>query len=311
MSRPTVHVVDEIHPEAMRRLSREARVLGPETPFPGPCDAVITRTRRIGAAEMDRSLGLRVVAKHGTGLDAIDLDAAKRRGIEVISTPGVNAAAVSELAIGLALALLRDICGASAGLRAPGAPQTGWELGELRAGVFGLGAIGRGTARLLQAGFDARVRAHDPGIAAADWPAETGRAQSLDELLAQSDIVFLHVPLLPETRHCLNARRLAAMPRGSWLINCARGGIVDEPALAQALRDGHLAGAASDVFEIEPPGPDHPLLTLPNFIATPHIGAATNGARRRVGFEVVARTLALLGRDHRATAEDDNEEQLT
>ncbi len=304
--RPVVHVIDPIHPTALARLSEQADVLHPEDPFPSHCDGVIVRASKVTASQIAACPNLQVIGKHGAGLDAIDVDAASKRGIRVVSTPGANAVSVSELAIGFALSLIRNTYPVSESLRA-GRPIAqkhlqGYEIRELRIGVFGLGAVGSGTARRLIMGFEARVMAFDPGIAPVDWPADIERCADLETLVSNSDLLFLHAPLLPSTRHCINERTIALMPSGAYIVNCARGGIVDEGALARALHDGHIAGAASDVFEDEPPTPDNPLLACQTFIGTPHLGAATNGALSRVGFAVVDEVMGVLNNSRNGCA---------
>lgn len=298
MSRPIVHVLEDIHPDALDHLARSADVLGPETAFPSACDALIVRARRVTAQDIASCPGLKVIGKHGAGLDAIDVDAAERRGITVLSTPGVNAESVADLAVGFALSLIRNIPAVSEatkrGDRLTPALRNGWELGELSAGIFGLGAIGRATAHRLMAGFGAHVQAFDPGISSERWPNAIARVDSLPELLGRSQILFLHAPLLPSTRNVMDATALALMPRDAYLVNCARGGIVDEAALADALRSGQIAGAASDVFAQEPPSPDNPLFACPTFLAAPHLGASTNGGLRRVGLSIVGQVLDSL-----------------
>lgn len=298
MSRPVVHVLEDIHPDAMDHLAQSADVLGPEIAFPSTCDALIVRARKVSAQDIASCPDLKVIGKHGAGLDAIDVDAAERRGITVLSTPGVNAESVADLAVGFALSLIRNIPAVSEatkrGDRLTPALRNGWELGELSAGIFGLGAIGRATAHRLMAGFGGRVQAFDPGIPPDLWPDAIGRVDNLSDLLAGSQILFLHAPLLPSTRNVIDASALAVMPEGSYLVNCARGGIVDEAALANALHRGHIAGAASDVFAQEPPAPDNPLFACPTFLAAPHLGASTNGGLRRVGLSIVDQVLESL-----------------
>lgn len=298
MSRPVVHVLEDIHPDALDHLSKSADVLGPEIDFPSTCDAVIVRAKHVTAQDIADCPKLKVIGKHGAGLDAIDVDAAERRGITVLSTPGVNAESVADLAVGFALSLIRNIPAVSEatkrGDRLTPALRNGWELGELSAGIFGLGAIGRATAHRLMAGFGAHVQAFDPGISSERWPNAIARVDSLRELLGRSQILFLHAPLLPSTRNVMDATALALMPRGAYLVNCARGGIVDEAALADALRSGQIAGAASDVFAHEPPSPDNPLFACPTFLAAPHLGASTNGGLRRVGLSIVDQVLDSL-----------------
>ena len=246
-----------------------------------------------------------MIGKHGAGTDNIDVEAARAAGVAVLSTPGLNAESVADLAVGFALSLVRDICGHTAALRA-GAPRTGddrigHELSELPCGIFGLGAIGSAVARRLRLGFGCEVSAFD--IATTDIASSEGvvRSRSLGELLAASRLVFVHVPLNESSRTALDEPMLRTMPRGSFLVNCARGGIVDEASLARCLADGHLAGAASDVFATEPPPADHPLLGCPRFLATPHLGAATHRGLERVGLAIAHKVLdALAGGSDRA-----------
>ncbi len=220
---------------------------------------------------------LRLIQKIGVGVNTIDLDAAKSRGIPVCNLPGTNARAVAELALALMLAVLRKIPRFDASLRAgvwtdlalrdgPG------ELGGRVVGLVGYGAIPRLLAPVLAAmGCDVVYTARAPAADAA------GRFATLDALLAQSDVVSLHVPLNPETAGLLDANAIARMKPDAILINTARGGLVDSAALAAALRTGHLSGAGLDVFPDEPVPAGEPLLALPNVVATPHIAWITTG----------------------------------
>jgi len=230
---------------------------------------------------------LRVVSKYGVGLDMIDLDAARRHGVSVRWTPGVNRQAVAELTIALMIGLCRAIVPLARELsegtwRRPG----GRQLSSAVVGVLGCGAVGQTVARLCHA-FGATVLAHDIR-AYVDFYLETGVAPvSLERLLGESDIVTIHLPLDASTRGLIDARALARMKPSAFLVNTARGGIVDETALEAALREQRLAGAAADVFSVEPPV-DAALLRLPNFIGTPHIGAATEEAALAMGRAAIA-----------------------
>jgi D-3-phosphoglycerate dehydrogenase len=230
---------------------------------------------------------LRAVVKFGSGLDSIDLDAARDRKVAVDSTPGANARSVAELAIGLMLALARDIPLHDRAVReGQWARRSGMELEGKTLGLIGCGAIGSEVLRMAR-GLGMEVLVHDPY-------ADTGALSiSLDQLLPASDIVSLHMPLTDETAGMINADRLRAMKQGALLINTARGGVVDEEALVAALQDGHLGGAAFDSFASEPPG-DSPLLRLDSFIASPHAGASTVEAAERTGVRAVRRLLELL-----------------
>jgi D-3-phosphoglycerate dehydrogenase / 2-oxoglutarate reductase len=242
---------------------------------------------------------LRAVVRAGTGLDNVDVAAARARGVFVSNTPAANAVSVAELVFGLLLALERHLGPASGDLSRGVWEKTkyaGRELAGRTLGLVGFGRIGREVAARARA-FGMPVAAHDALLPT--WPEEFAWVMSagLDELLARADVVSLHVPLTPETRGMIGAGALARMKPGAILVNCARGGIVDETALAAALRAGHLRGAALDVFETEPPPADHPLLTLPNVIATPHLGASTAEAQNRAGMEAVEILARALARD--------------
>jgi D-3-phosphoglycerate dehydrogenase / 2-oxoglutarate reductase len=293
-----IFVLDPISSRALARLGnavvdwRDAGV----AEWPEKADAIITRTSPVGAADIDRARHLKVIGKHGVGVDNIAVAAARARGIPVVNTPGANGDAVAELVLGLALAAARHVVDGDRLLRrgnvASASFPNGRELAGRRLGILGFGQVGRRVAALFARALRMPVAAYDPAV-----PAETIRAGgaaaavSLAALLRESDVLSLHVPLTAATRGMIGAEELALVPEGSILVNAARGGVVDEVALAEALRRGRPAAAASDVFAIEPPPPDHPLLQLPNFIATPHLGAATEEALERVGFLVVDQVL--------------------
>lgn len=236
----------------------------------------------VTAAIMDAAPRLRLVQKIGIGVDAIDLAHAQEKGIAVCNMPGTNSAAVAELALSLMLATLRSVIPISAAVKG----GDGWpanaalldragEIGQRTVGLVGYGAVPRRLAAALNA-LGAKVIAADPFVTGAEVP-----IVPFATLIAEADIVSLHVPLTDETRHLLDAKRLAAMKPGAIVINTARGPLIDEDALAQALRSGHIAAAGLDVFAEEPPRPDNPLLALPNVIATPHIAWLTDGTWRR------------------------------
>jgi phosphoglycerate dehydrogenase-like enzyme len=230
---------------------------------------------------------LRLVSKYGVGLDMIDLDAARRRGVAVRWTPGVNRQAVAELTIAFMIALCRQIVPLARELTDGGWRQPGGrQISTAIVGVVGCGAVGQTVARLCRA-FGSTVLAHDI-VDYAEFYCQTGvRPVTLEALLHDSDIVTLHVPLDASTRCLIDARALGLMKPSAFLINNARGGIVDEPALTAALADRRLAGAAADVFALEPPI-DRELLRLPSFIGTPHIGGSTQEAVLAMGRAAIA-----------------------
>jgi D-3-phosphoglycerate dehydrogenase len=251
-------------------------------------DALIVRSAtRVTEDLLDRAPRLRVIGRAGVGVDNIDLEAATRRGILVMNTPGGNAASVAEHALALMLALARSIPQLSAALHAGRWEKSGAAGAELRGktlGIVGLGRVGAEVAQRAR-GFEMRVVAHDPYLSperAAEWGVEL---VPLAELFAQSDFVSLHTGLSPATERMMNKETLAHMKRGARLINTARGELVDEAALAEALRSGHLAGAGLDVFAAEPPR-DSPLLAFPNVIATPHVAGSTAEAQEEVGVQI-------------------------
>ncbi|MFC4521312.1 hydroxyacid dehydrogenase [Cupriavidus pinatubonensis] len=266
-------------------------------------DALIVRNRtQVDAALLERTPALRVVGRLGVGLDNIDVAACRDRGIRVIPASGANARSVAEYVVTTAALLLRGAYLGSAEVAGGKWPRArlseGREALGKTLGLIGFGDIGRQAAALAQA-FGMQVVAHDPMLSADDpiWSATGVDGMTLDALLAQSDAVSLHVPLVAATRHLMNAKRIGAMKPGAVLINTARGGVVDEAALAGALREGHLGGAALDVFEAEPLPADSVLADVPNLVLTPHIGGVTREANARVSMmiaEQVRQTLEAL-----------------
>jgi D-3-phosphoglycerate dehydrogenase / 2-oxoglutarate reductase len=263
-------------------------------------DGVIVRSgTRITAELLENPGRLKAVVRAGVGVDNIDVAAATRHGIVVMNTPGGNTVSTAEHTITMLMALARHIPAADASLR-----QGKWErnkfvgsqLAGKTLGIVGLGRIGREVARRA-AGLDMKVLGYDPFMAP-DKAAQLGieSVAELDQLLPRCDFLTVHTPLTDETRDLLDARRLALLPRGARVLNCARGGIINEQALAEALRSGHLAGAALDVFVQEPPTGDHPLVKLPNVVATPHLGASTVEAQESVAREAAQLLVDFLTR---------------
>lgn len=217
---------------------------------------------------------LKVISRYGAGYDRVDVAAAKALSIPVTNTPGVNAEAVGELAFGLILSVARKIPYLNTSLREGGwVRSTGMELKGKTIGIMGLGAIGRVVARCA-GGFDMTVMAYDPYINEEYCKNNAIKAGTFDEVLEQSDVISLHLPLIDSTQHLISAAALARMKPNAILVNTSRGGIIDEDAAYDALKNGRLGGLALDAFEIEPPT-DSPLFTLNNVVATPHTGAHT------------------------------------
>jgi D-3-phosphoglycerate dehydrogenase len=263
-------------------------------------DALLTHLAPVTAAVLEAAAGLRVVGVTRGGPVNVDLAAATRRGVPVIYLPGRNLNAVAEFVIGVMIASCRAIVPASVDL-ARGRwdarwfryDQTGPELGSSTIGLVGLGAVGSQVATLLRA-FGATVLATDPFACADAARAVGARLVDLPELLASSDIVSLHSRLTPETRGMFGADEFAAMRPGARFINTARGELVDQSALTEALTSGHLGGAALDVFSPEPPDPDDPLLSRADVIATPHLAGASRQVAERSAHRVAAEVAGFL-----------------
>jgi D-3-phosphoglycerate dehydrogenase len=259
-------------------------------------DALVVRSQvQVDAAAISAGVRLKVVGRAGVGVDNIDVAAATGAGIAVVNAPTANTLAAAEHTLALMLALARRVAAADASLRRGEwrrADFMGTELGGKTLGIVGLGRVGLAVADRARA-FAMNLLASDP-LVSADAAATFGvRLVDVDQLLAESDVVSLHVPLVAGTRGLLDAGRLARMKRGALLVNVARGGVVDEAALADALVSGRLGGAAIDVFEREPIG-DSPLLSAPNTVLTPHLGASTAEAQARASLEVVQGVLDVL-----------------
>ncbi len=259
----------------------------------GGVDAAIVGVVPLTARVLASAPRLKVICMHGVGVDHIDLEAARRCGIVVANCPGTNAEAVADLALGLMIALARQLPLLDGQVRAGGwGTHRGVELWSKTLGLVGLGHIGRAVARRAR-GFDMKVLGYDPYVDADAAAAAGIEPAPLEELLARADFVSLHTALTPQTRGLIGAAQLATMRPTAYLINTARGGVVDEDALYQALCSGAPAGAALDAFAQEPPC-DSPLLTLPNVILTPHIGAHTAEAIARVGLLAVQNVAHVL-----------------
>ena len=257
-------------------------------------DGYIAGLDAIDSAAMGVAHHLKVIARYGVGLSNVDLKAASDLGIVVTITPGVNSKSVAELTLGLMLNLVRPIVQATASTREGQWPRyQGFSLEGKTIGLIGLGAIGQEVARRL-VGFDCRILAYDVVVDRQFATSFGVQIVDQDTLLKESDIVSLHLPALPETRGMVDATFLATMKAGSYLINTARGELIDEAALAEALRSDHLRGAALDTFVDEPPRADNPLLGLPQVIVTPHMGAHTDGATNAMGWMALGDCLAVL-----------------
>ncbi len=251
-------------------------------------DALVVRSAvQVDDALMERAPKLRVVGRAGVGVDNIDADAATRRGVVVMNTPGANAVAVAELTIGLMLALARKLPAANATMHAGKWEKKSLQGAELRGktlGILGLGRIGLEVAKRAK-GFGLEIIGSDPFVSAAVARENGIKLVTLDELIAGSDYITLHVGLTPQTTGVVNAKTLAKMKKGVRIINCARGELVEDAALVEALKSGQVAGAALDVF-IEEPAKNTPYAELDNVILTPHIAGSTGEAQEAVGIQI-------------------------
>jgi (S)-sulfolactate dehydrogenase len=280
------------------KLVDDARAL--EAALPA-ADAWIVRNRtQVRGKLLECASRLKVVGRLGVGLDNIDVEACRVRGIEVFPATGANAESVAEYVVTAALGGLRGIFFSTRAVEAGTWPRQmlsqGREATGKILGLVGLGSIGRLTARKARA-LDMRVIAYDPYIAPDDdaWKEVQGPPRTLEQLLAESDVVSLHVPLTPETRGLLNAQRLSLMKRDAVLINTARGGLVDEAAVAAMLRAGRLGSAALDVFEVEPLPAGTALAGAPRLLCTPHVAGITVESNERVSALIAQRVADALG----------------
>jgi len=260
-------------------------------------DALIIRSAtKATAALLEKASKLRVIGRAGVGVDNVDVEAATKRGVLVMNTPGGNAVSVAEHTIALMLGLARAVPQANASIQAGRWEKSAFSGTEMRGktlGLVGLGRVGTEVARRAR-GLEMKVLAYDPFVTPAAAREVEVELLALDEVLRQSDVVSLHTSLSGSTEKMMDAAAIAKMKKGARLINCARGELIDEVALAEALRSGQLAGAAVDTFAVEPPK-NSPLVGLPNLIATPHIAGSTAEAQEEVGTAI-----ALQVRDYLA-----------
>jgi D-3-phosphoglycerate dehydrogenase len=301
-----VYIDGPVHGEALVTLQEGAEVVSGAAPGSAEIGkalpdvhAVLLRTARLGAEDIERAPSLRVIARHGVGVDNVDVREAARRGIPVLITPRANSRSVAEHVFALALAVNRNLLPADRSVRggrfADRDGIVGRELFGTTIGVVGLGRIGAEVVRIAARGFGMRVLGHDPMLSPGEVR-ERGAEPvgALHDLLGACDLLTVHVPLSGGTRGLIGRRELASMRRGAVLIQASRGGVVDEDALTQALRSGHLAGAGIDVYGTEPPPEDHPFLSLENVVLTPHAAALTEQAMRRMAVDAATGILDVL-----------------
>ncbi len=308
MARYKVLITEPIDKTGLDMLAAEAdAMLAPEPtlaalmPLAPEADAFIVRAGPCPRQLMDAAPKLKVIGKHGVGVDNIDIPAATARGIPVFSTPGTNAEGVAEMALAFMLALARALPQAHRAVvennyLAGRAAYLAVELEGKTLGLVGLGRIGSRLAQKCALAFSMRVLAYDPYVTQtpAVPGAEIQMVRSLDDLLREADFVSVHVPLTPETRGLLSTRQFAQMKRTAYLVNTSRGPVVDEDALVAALKEGQIAGAGIDVFAQEPTPAQHPLFGLPNVILSPHVAGQTIESMQRMARAVVSGVLAVL-----------------
>jgi D-3-phosphoglycerate dehydrogenase len=252
-----------------------------------------------GLDEIDRQVlesadRLKIIARYGVGVDKVDLETAQEKGIIVTNTPGANSVSVAELTIGFILNLARNIPIAMNSVRNGEWPRLpGYSLYGKIIGILGFGAIGKELAKRLSC-FGCKIIAHDPFINKEIALSLGAELVNLEELTRKSDFLSIHVPLTEKTREIINNEFISQMKKGAFLINTSRGGVINEGDLIKALCSGHLKGAALDAFMIEPPDPKNPLLSMPQVISTPHIGAQTDGAASNMGWTAMRDCLAVL-----------------
>lgn len=300
--KPKVWLDLKIVPEALARLAPAAEVIADGTlaNLPGVAAVIMGVENQANGAFMDRAgASLQVIARHGIGVNNVDIAAASARGILVVNTPDAPTESTAEHTVALLLALAKRVVAGDMTLRGADIPRVqlmGTEVRGRVLGVIGVGRIGRRVAEICALGLQMRVIAYNPGLQ--DWSqlAALGveRVDSLDTLLAQADFVTLHPTLTPETTRMIGERELRLMKPTAYLINAGRGPLIDEPALARVLAEGHLAGAALDVFDPEPPLPANPLLHMTNVIANPHISSYTDLGYLAMGEGAAEQVLQVL-----------------
>ncbi len=310
MARQLVYILDPIHPAGAERIAAAHDIITPEQGVSDPriedTTFIVIRTTELPEALIARMPKLRAIVKHGAGVDNIPIPFASTRGVLVCNTPGGNnSTAVAEGAVALMLAVLRRVREMDAVVR-----ENRWgerwktrlgDLTEARVGLIGFGRIARFTAKICGAGFGAELGAYDPMLAPEDIAAAGATPMDLPDLLAWADVISIHVPLTEGTRNLIGAAELARMHPGAVIVNTSRGGIIDEAALADALRAGRIGGAGIDVFEVEPPPADHPLFALPNVVLGPHVAGVTEASMKHMALHCAEVIETILGGERPAT----------
>ncbi|KAK5077187.1 hypothetical protein LTR64_005331 [Lithohypha guttulata] len=314
MIKPTIAVLDPYHPEALAKLKNNDEVEVLVRPDSSQeiiyerANAVMLRSdSRLTTSEFEKYSQLKYAVKQGVGVDNIDLDAAVKAGVEVYNTPGLNSEAVAELALSLALCLARRVCEVDRAIRdrrtVIRSQTLGRSLSRKVLGIAGMGNIGLAFAKKWFAAMEGTIIAYDPNHKGSSWSDIFGsrmrQVHDLGDLLKEADVVSLHVPLTKATTALISRREFAQMKQDAILLNCARGGVVDEAALLEALDSGKLLGAGLDAMEVEPPTQEvyGSLLSHENVILTPHIGASTVETQARSGVAVAELAVNLVLRN--------------
>ncbi|MBU5430126.1 phosphoglycerate dehydrogenase [Kineothrix sp. MSJ-39] len=288
-----VFLRDEIHYEALKQLEKNVQIINDWDKIED-VDAILVRKIKVPDEVILNSKKLKVIGFHGSGMNGINLDLARQKGVDVFAVPGLNAQSVAELNVALALDIAHMVTWSACDIKQGISMQDGLhrfrghELSGKVAGIIGMGAVGKRTAQILRDAFQMRVYGYARSFT--DEKAEELHiqcAKSMDELLECADFIFLAIPYTTQTRDMISYKELLKMKKTAYLINTARGGIVNEEDLCRALKEGQISGAGFDVFKEEPVRVENPLHRFPNFISTPHIAGNSEEALYRVGMGVV------------------------
>ena len=285
-SKPTVYMIDKLHPIATKHAQALFNVVLPTDPevrnWQSNAEYVLMKSSSLTAEEIDAAVKLRAIGKQGVGIDRIDAEACKRRNITILNTPGINANAVAELVLALTMSVAREVSSVHGRLmqseRVGKESCSGLILTGKTLGLLGMGNIGKAVARMFSGAFGAKVVAYDPYMPADAWhDLPHARASTVEEVIQSADVLSVHVPLTPSTRDLVGYKQMLTMKPTSIIINAARGGIVNEEDLAKAVSEGVIWGAGLDCHEEEPPSKERyeALWATGRVVSTPHIGAAT------------------------------------
>ncbi|MFD1848814.1 hydroxyacid dehydrogenase [Oceanobacillus bengalensis] len=298
-----IYLNEHIHPEALETVGRHAEIVQDYSQIE-EIHAIIVRTEPVTREIIEKAKNLKVIGKHGIGYDNIDVEAAKELGVSVVYTPTANFQAVAELIVTLMSSTSRNIVqnverikGGKLTTNAP-ADLVGTEMVGKTVALIGMGNVALTAAAILRNGYQMNITGYDPFVSN-EKATSLGikKYDSVAELLPEADYINVSVPLTDTTRNIISENELRLCKRSAILINTSRGGTVNETDLYQALKDGTIRAAASDVFVTEPPTLDHPLIQLENFVPTPHIGASTEESMYRMGTTVVREVLTVLAGD--------------